>query len=68
MVALVGDCYDLVAQIEREQQLGGVGDEAYNAHPVTVMPVPSENEIERRLLAMRSARRWHRLKGLLLSR
>ena len=51
MVALVGDRDDLLAQIEREQQLGGVGNEAYDAHPVTVMPVPSENEIERRLLA-----------------
>jgi hypothetical protein len=55
MVTLVGDCDDLLAQIERKQQLGGVGDEAYNAHPVTVMPVPSENEIERRLLALGSA-------------
>ena len=56
MVALVGDRDDLIAQIERKQQLGGVGDEAYDAHPVTVMPVPSENPIERAaLLAMGSA-------------
>ena len=49
MVALVGDRDDLIAQIERKQQFRGMGNEAYNAHSVTVMPVPSRIATERAL-------------------
>ena len=38
MVALVRHRDHLLAEIEREEQLRGVGHEAYNAHSVTVMP------------------------------
>ena len=72
MVALVRDRDDLLAQIEREQQLRGVGNEAYDAHSVTVvMPVPSETASARAPHAPRPpspACGWHRLEGLLLSR
>ena len=68
MIALVCDRDDLLAQIEREQQLRGMGNQAYDAHPVTVMPAPSETASERARLAAEYARGWHRLEGLLLSR
>jgi hypothetical protein len=42
---------NLIAQTEREQQLGGVRNEAHDAHPVTVLPLLTDNEIQRRLAA-----------------
>jgi 4a-hydroxytetrahydrobiopterin dehydratase len=49
MIALVCDRDNLIAQTEREQQLGGVRNEAHDAHPVTVLPLLTDNEIEPRL-------------------
>ena len=51
MVALVGHRDNMIAQTEREQQLGGVRNEAHDAHPVTVFPLLTNNEIQRRLAA-----------------
>ena len=61
MVALVRDRDNLIAEAEREQQLGGVGDEADDPHPVTVMPLLTNDEIGDGSPQARP--RWHRLKA-----
>ena len=40
MVALVRDRDDLLAEAEREQELGRVGHEADDAHPPTLRAIP----------------------------
>jgi 4a-hydroxytetrahydrobiopterin dehydratase len=56
MIALMGHRDNLIAQTEREQQLGGVRNEAHDAHPVTVLPLLTDNEIAQRL----ATGEWHR--------